>query len=351
MCPRGPLCCDNVGTHSSTTLTMPMFTDSAARPIGPTVCVATTVAVLALTIATAQTLVAQSITPRFAWPANSVAEIAGYSYTLTRNALNNDSTGFALTSRLEVRAHPEGLLIISGPSSGGPSTAALAASGLSMDAMNRVVTKMIVSSAGRFIRIDDDGQAARQMDSAMAPMIERMRATSPELADRLIAARSAAASSAGKSQPWLALGGRLFDRSWAPGDSVVETIGAASTTAATALAPTIVTTRHVGAAPCPRDSGATACWTFSTSTAAPVFDVRESLRKRMQALGIDDANLPVMSAPRSTNEVHMLFDAATGRPLEQTAIITSAVTATLDGQSLDSSNRIVVVMRYNWHSM
>ena len=328
-----------------------MSTVLVARPIGATVSGHTARAVLVLTLATAHTLVAQSITPRFAWPANSVAEITGYIYTLTRNAVKNDSTGFAHTSRLEVRAHPEGLLIISGPSSGGPSTAALAARGLSMDAMNRVVTKMIVSSAGRFIRIDDDGQASRQMDSAMAPMIERMRATSPELADRLIAARSAAASSAGKSQPWLALGGRLFDRSWMPGDSVVETIGAASTIAVPALAPTIVTTRYVGTAPCPRDSGASSCWTFSTSNTAPVFDVQASMRKRMQALGIDDANLPVISAPRSTNEVRTLFDAATGRPLEQTTIITSDVTATMNGQSLDASNRIVVVVRYTWHSM
>ena len=330
---------------------MPTSTAFRARPIDPIVCVRTTLVALVLTITAAQTLAAQSITPRFAWPANTVAEIVGYSYTLTRSALKNDSTGYALGSRLEVRAHPEGLLIISGPGSGGPPATALAGSGVTIDAMNGVVSKMIVSAAGRFVRMDDDGQAARQMASGMAPMIERMRATSPELADRLTASLTAAASSAGEGRQWLALGGRLFDRSWAPGDSVVETIGAVSTTAAPALAPTIVTSRYVGTAPCPRGSGATSCWTFSTHIAAPALDVMGAVRKRMQALGIDDAMLPVMSEPRSTNEVRTLHDAATGRPLEQTSIITSSVTGAVGGRSLDASNRIVVVMRYTWHSM
>ncbi len=88
-----------------------------------------------------------------------------------------------------------------------------------------------------------------------------------------------------------------------------------------------------------------------TETVAPVFDVQEMLRKRMQALGVDVSELPVMQQLPTTNVSVSVFDALTARPLEQTTTITSGVTGIVGGQSMDATQRIVTVMRYNWHPL
>ena len=308
---------------------------------------------LLLTAVYAPMVHAQTITPRFAWPANAVAEISGLGYTVTTRGGKTDSVSLHTTSRLEVRAHREGLLIAMGPSSSEMLPATLGNTGISREALEQLITKYVVNNNGSFLRLDDSVAFARQMDSIMAPVFARMRALPPAMVANLQKSMSAGISNSATSRlAWTGMTGTVFDRSWTVGDSVAELLKQPFPGFAGAEMITTQVTQFRGVVTCPRGSAASVCWRFTKHSALDMSAMRASMSKLVSQLGVPDGGiLDRLPIPQTTGDGYLIYDAATGRPLEGGSTADTQSKGTIGDAAFAISSHVVMVTHYNWHAM
>ncbi len=295
---------------------------------------------------------AQKITPRFAWPANTVAEISGGGYSITERNGQRDSTSRATTSTLDVRAHPDGFLITSGPTSGAMIDLGATTEGASMEALLRARSSYIVDREGTFLRLDDIDAVKRRADSAMAPMLERMSGMSPGLAQSMREANSEATLNAGARYGWQQLVGSIFGRSWALGDSLRSSFQQPMPGAPGASLVQLLTVTYTGVIACPAESGARTCWQFDSRTEMDMSAVRVSVRRMLADMGMTDPNAAdQVPIPETTMKGSIVVDAATGRPLQVTSSASSRMNAMAAGMDLSFSTRYQSTVSYRWRPL
>ncbi len=296
---------------------------------------------------------AQTITPRFAWPANAVAEVSGVGFTVSTRDGKTDSVSQEITSRLDVRAHPEGLLISIGPSSGDMLPEKLGNIGISRDALGRVVMKFVVSNGGSFVGLDDSLAFLRQMDSVMAPAFARLSALAPAQAANLrtsvLTGRSASATA---RLSWTGMTGAVFDRSWTVGDSVAEILRQPLPGMPGAEMISAQVTQFSGVVTCPGGSAASVCWRFTKRLSIDMAAMRAEMSKLVSHLGAPDTGiLDRLPIPQITSNGYMIYDAATGRPLEVGSTADSQTKGTIGDAPFAMSSHTVMVTHYKWHAM
>lgn len=296
---------------------------------------------------------AQPIMPRFAWPANAVAEISNDGYMVSTRNGKTDSLNQHITTRLEVRAHREGLLISMGPSSGEMLPESLSNTGISREALGKMILKYVVSNSGSFVRLDDSVAYAKQMDSIMAPVFARMSALPPAMVANLQKSMSAGISNSATSRlAWTGLTGTVFDRLWTVGDSVAELLKQPFPGFPGAEMITAQVTQFRGVVTCPRGSAASVCWRFTKHSALDMSAMRASMSKLVSQLGVPDGGiLDRLPIPQTTTDGYVIYDAATGRPLEGGSTVDSQTNGTIGYAAFAMSSHYVMVTHYNWHAM
>ncbi len=296
---------------------------------------------------------AQTITPRFAWPANAIAEISGDGFTVTTRDGKADSVSLRSTSRLEVRAHREGLLILMGPSTGSMLPDTFGGTGISRRAIEQLITKYVVSSSGSFVRLDDSVGFVRQMDSIMAPIFVRASALPAATVANMRRALSAGVSTSATARlAWTGMTGTVFDRSWTAGDSVAEILKQPLTGFAGAEMTNTQITHFRGVVTCPSGSAASVCWRFTKQSHIDMSAMRASIAKLASSSGAPDVGLfDRMPIPQTTSDGYVIYDAATGRPLEIGGTVDSHTNALAGNVTISTSSRLVLVTHYEWHAM
>ncbi len=210
-----------------------------------------------------------------------------------------------------------------------------------------------VNRQGVFLHLDDTTAYKRRVDSAMAPLMDRLGGLSPALAQSMRDANSGATLNASAGQGWQQLAGILFGRTWAPGDSARSTFRQPMPGAPNASMIQRHTTTYTGMVTCPAGSGATTCWQFDSRTELDMSAMRESVRRMLADRGMDDpAAADRVPIPETTMNSGMIVDAATGRPLQVTSMASTRMDAgTAMGISMSFSIRYHLVVHYRWRAL
>lgn len=119
------------------------------------------------------TVLAQSITPKFAWPSHGTAEVSTSGWTAVRGGPQDDSSSFRTVGQLTSTGRPDGWVIANGPTKAVEGQM-LQIAGL--DAFQAVVTRHIVSTDGRFVRLEDTAALRLRVDSASRQLLAQMPA-------------------------------------------------------------------------------------------------------------------------------------------------------------------------------
>ncbi len=296
---------------------------------------------------------AQTITPRFAWPVNTIAEVSGDGFALTTRDGKADSISQFSKTQLEVRAHPEGLLILMGPSSGNMLPDVLGSVGISREAIERLITKYVVNSSGQFVRLDDSVGFARQMDSIMAPIFVRASALPTAIVANMRKSFSAGVSTSATARlSWTGMTGTIFDRSWTIGDSVAEILKQPVPGILGAEMTNTQVTHFRGVVTCPDGSAASVCWRFTKHSTMDMSALRASIAKLLAQTGVPDTGIiDRMPIPQTSSDGYAIYDAATGRPLESGSTIDSQTNGTIGDAAFAMSSHLVLVAHYKWHAM
>lgn len=324
--------------------------DPSPEPVGQMQSIGRVVSSLCVVVGVvcADPLPGQSITPKFAWPANSVAELRITGFSVRESNGKRDSTMTVGESKLEGRAHPYGRLIISGPTTGMSNLSAPDATG-SLDALMKHVVRYVVRADGRFSGLEDVEATKRSMEAAMAPMTERLRSVSPAAAAAIAKMTTLERLNENGEQAWQQISGMLFGRNWTPGDTAQRRWTQPVPGFAGAEVVTTQVIRHVGVVQCPANSGVKRCWQFESSTSMDMNSLRAAVVATLREMGIDDPGATAqMPVPRTTTTTTLVFDAATSRPLVSTAEMTMDMSGVLGERAVSNSARARTVTTYVW---
>jgi hypothetical protein len=316
--------------------------------IVPRACVVGTLVSLTSAISPAS---GQRITPQFQWGVPALAEIyGGEAVVLTRSGVS-DTSHSTMTSRLEISAHPSGVLVISGPATN--SAFARTAGNPASDVVEAAIyegSRFVVARNGVFQRAEDTVRTKAHMDSIMAPLAAQMQSMAPQLAEAVRGGVTGESITAAARTSWHELGGFIFGRSWAPGDSVRDSLVQALPTMPGVALTLWQTTRYIGQAACPAKSGARTCWRFDGHTEIDVVGMRVAMMKMIPALPASTTpdQLPV---PVTASTNYWIIDAATSRPVETgttrstTIKMNAAANIGMEMSSLNTST-----LQYTWRS-
>lgn len=297
-------------------------------------------------------LSAQTVTPKFAWGVNAIADITGSSDMVFLRDGQRDSTGREQTSRVELRAHPDGFVVISGPSSGFSMPVASSSMGVSLDAMSRIVSRFVINANGKYVRVDSIDALKQSMDSVMAPIYQQMAGASPAMADAIRSGTSVESIERSSARGWMQMAGFIYGHSWSPGESVQDTSSQPLPGLPGADMITVQTSRFVGAVACPGASGARNCWRFETRSEIDLASMRRGLARVMTQMGMSDPSMiDRIPIPRTTSTAYYIFDSATSRPLEVATVTESTTGATMgEGGGVNMGVVGHVLLHYNWRN-
>lgn len=276
------------------------------------------VSAILLAVPVVATIHAQTITPRFAWPAGASATMVNEVRTTVTGAAGgmnlNDSTVTRTTSTLTVRAHPEGLEITQSRGIVEKLVATSRPQETDPTAIAAMGGSYIVSREGRFVRLSNVAAMKQLMDSLMRPTMERLRqmapgmvatienTTSPDAIERMTATAH--------NDNYL----HMYGRSWSPGDTSVVTSSMPSpmNPAMSIAIPRVV--RFDGVVPC-TDPVSRVCWQFTTQSRISRETLRPSLLEMLKQMGMSESLVEQMPIPETHTVAISLVEAATMRPL------------------------------------
>ncbi|MBY0491306.1 MAG: hypothetical protein K2R93_15795 [Gemmatimonadaceae bacterium] len=261
---------------------------------------------------------AQTVTPKFAWPAGATATVVNEVRTTVSGAAAgmsmNDSSVTRTTSTLAVRAHPEGLEITQSRGVVEKLVASRQPQETDPTAIAAMGGQYIVSRDGQFVRLSNVAEMKRLMDSLMAPTMDRIRQMAPGMVATLEQMSSPAAierlTANAHRDNYLS----MYGRSWTPGDSVITATSMPSplNPASSISIPRVV--RFDGVVPC-ADPTRRVCWQFSTRTTISRETLRPSLLEMLKQMGMSESMVDQMPIPETNSVALSQVDAATMLPL------------------------------------
>ncbi len=284
-----------------------------------------TLAVGAAGVLGAHSAAAQGVTPTFAWPVGATAQVV----TEVRTTISgggggtaiNDSSVTRTTFTYDVRAHAEGLEIVTSRGVVEKLVASALPQEVDAAALAALGSRFIVSRDGQFVRLSDVAAQKRVMDSAMAPMMDRMRQMAPAMVSVLEQSLSADALTANSRSSWRDSYASMYGRSWAPGDSqsTVSVIPSPLSPALKMSIPRVM--RFDGIVPC-ADPARRTCWQFTARTNMTRAAMRPSMIEMLKQMGMAESMVDQIPIPESTTTLTAQVDAATMLPLRLEVVTT-----------------------------
>ncbi len=264
---------------------------------------------------------AQSITPTFAWPAGSSARVVTEVRTNVSggsapgDVLLSDSSVTRRSATLEVRAHAEGLEIIT--SAGTVDRVAKSTLETTVDPtrLEAAEQRIIVTRDGRFRRLSNVVEIKRLADSMLAPSLERARQMAPAAITMLQRSTSEENLTQGAEQAWRNEFTGMLGRSWSPGDSVSTTAAVPSPLAPGTMMALPKVVRFDQALPCPAPATGP-CWQFTMRTTMTREAMRAGFVEMAKQMGIDAGMVDMIPIPESTTTTVAVFKAATLQPVQ-----------------------------------
>lgn len=290
---------------------------------------------------------AQTVTPKFAWPAGSMATMVMETRTQSSGGAGgmdlSDSSATRVTFDYEIRAHPEGLEVVQGR--GVVERLVLSSRPQPVDAagISAIGGRYVISKDGIFIRISDMAEQKRRMDSVMSPILEQVRQTAPAMLPTMERSTSPEALNATMQSMHESAYALLYNRSWTKGDSVSTSVTMPSpiSPATPMVIPRVV--RFDGVVPCP-DATHRTCWQFTSRMVISRESMRPAMVEMLKTMGMPESMIDQIPVSESTSITTNVVDASTMLPLR---LETKSVgTGTSSLVSLQTNTSLSVTYRW-----
>ncbi len=288
--------------------------------------------VLSSFLSFASTLSAQSVTPKFAWPAGTSAESRTTVVSKTNTAGRADSSQLITKSRMSIAAHPDGLKVESGPGtvesgSTAPST------GISADAMAGMKATYIVSTGGTFLRLDDTLATKQQMAAMMEPLLQQAASAAPAVVASIKKTMEVPGIEAAFAASWETSVTDFTTQSWSVGDSLVRTKDQAFPGAEGVTFPLKRVIRYAGIVQCPVDSQlAGECLKFVTRVVITRETMKPAMLQMLKQMGItDESVLAQIPVPETVSETTSILERRTLRSAETITDVTATAISGIAG--------------------
>ncbi len=261
---------------------------------------------------------AQTVTPKFAWPVGSTAQMI----VETRTKITGGAGGMALddssltrtTTSMAVRAHADGLEISSGPGVSEKIVPGSRPSDFDLSSLVTMESKYIVSRDGRFVRVNNLAEYKRRADSLMAPTLERVRAAAPGMLATLEKSTSPDNLSRSIERMWNDQQLLFYGRSWTPGDSTATMVSLPSPLGPDQPMRLPRVVRFDGVKEC-ADAAPKTCWQFTSRVTITREALRPTMLETLKQMGLPESMLDQMPIAESTGNTTILVDAATMLPM------------------------------------
>src|SRR5690606_24640162 len=172
-----------------------------------------------------------------------------------------------------------------------------------LEALQAVVTRHVVSTDGKFLRLEDTLALRQQVDSASRTLLAQVP---PQMREAMAGMFSLQNLRAQSELQWGQLVGAYATRTWTLGDSVlgIEQQAMPQLTGGIDVQTAAV---YEGEVTCPASSAAATCWRFRTRRTIGAEAMAKATRAMMKLGGMTDEMMADMPIPRTTTETVALL--------------------------------------------
>lgn len=305
------------------------------------------VTMVAVSVVAVCQLGAQTVTPKFAWPAGASATMVMETHSKTTGGAGgmdtSDSSATRVTFDYAILAHPEGLEVVQGRGVVErlvPSSRPQPADVVGMSALG---ARYIIAKDGKFVRLSDMAEQKRRMDSVMAPVVEQVRQTAPAMLPTIERSSSPEAITAMMQQAHDGAYAILYNRSWTKGDSVTTSVSMPSPISPTTpmVIPRVL--RFDGVVACP-DTTRRTCWQFTSRLVISRETMRPALVEMLKTMGMPESMIDQVPVSESTATTTNVVDASTMLPLRVEQKTIGSGSSSMVSMQTNSS----IITTYRW---